>query len=287
MQNTQITVLTPEDPRYPEALREIFDPPEKLYCVGDLSLLNKTSVAVVGSRKCTEYGRSCTMELARKLSTNNICVVSGLAMGIDSFAHLGALEGPGSTIAVLGGGIENIFPKNNRHLREQIASQGLIISEHPGDYNPRTYDFPKRNRIISGLCETTVVVEAAEKSGSLITAEFAMDQNRNVYAVPGNITSTYSQGTNRLIKEGAYPLINFHDIIHDLGIVPKEEEEVQNMLGADEKKIYDLINRWGEVSKFYIYQESGFTEETTTGILMILEMKGLIKSSLGKIYIAK
>lgn len=283
----KVVKITIDDEIYPDTLREIYDAPKELYCLGNIDLLKKEKVALVGSRRCSEYGKNCAYELGKKLSYNDITVVSGLAMGIDAFSHKGGLMGTGSTIAVMASGVLLCYPKRNSQLWKDIMDRGLIISEHDGAYKPRNFDFPRRNRIISGLCQTTVVMEAGEKSGSLITAECALEQNRNVFALPGNITSQYSQGTNRLIKEGAMPLINFNDIIHDLGIVPRTDNIINNNLGNDEKIIFDKVNQWGEVSKIYLQDITGFSASKVNGLLSILEIKGLIKSSMGKIYIAK
>lgn len=276
-----------EDERYPQRLREIYQPPKVLYCMGNIELLKKPMVSVVGSRNCSEYGKSCAFELGKTLSQNGITTVSGMALGIDTFAHRGGISSMGSTIAIMANGIEGCYPPSNRDLREEILRNGLLISENREEYIPRRYDFPKRNRIISGISETTVVIEAGERSGSLITAEFALEQNRNVFALPGNITSQYSQGTNRLIKEGATPLVNFNDIVYELGIIPQRDSDLKVQLGEDEKTIYDLVNRWGEVSKSYLTDATGFAPKKVSGLLVVLEIKGLIKSSLGKIYIAK
>lgn len=283
----KVVKLTIDDSRYPYLLKQIYEPPKELYCIGDLRLLEKEKVAMVGSRKCSEYGKDCAYQLGKKLSYNDITVVSGLALGIDTFSHKGGLSGSGSTIAIVASGIELCYPGRNLSLWQEISRRGLIISEHSGEYRPKPYDFPRRNRIISGLCESVVVLEAGEKSGSLITAECALEQNRNVYALPGNITSHYSQGTNRLIKEGAFPLINFNDIIHELGLVPREEVGLSIKLGKDEKAIFDRVNQWGEVSKIYLEETTGFSPSKVNGLLSVLEIKGLVKSSMGKIYIAK
>ena len=279
--------VTIDDDIYPQKLREIQDPPKELFCKGDLKLLNNYIVAIVGSRKCSDYGKTCAYQLGEKLAMNDITVASGLAIGIDSFGHKGGLLGKGSTIGVMATGILGCYPKQNQNLQNSIEAKGLLISEHPGLYTPQKFDFPRRNRIISGIADTVVIIEAGDQSGSLITAEYALEQNKNIFALPGNITSQYSHGTNRLIKEGACPLINFNDVIHDLGIVPREETAVKAMLGGDEQIIYQCVNQWGEVGKGYLIEATGFSPEKVNGLLSVLEIKGLIKYSLGKIYIAK
>ncbi|MCQ2550761.1 MAG: DNA-processing protein DprA [Clostridia bacterium] len=271
------------DSGYPAKLKEIYDPPRILYCYGNLELLNQVSVAIVGSRTCTSYGKECAYLLSEKLSNNNVTVISGLAKGIDSESHVGALNGQNSTIAVMANGIDGCYPRENLWLRNKIGNEGLLISEHKSDYPPRRYDFPRRNRIISGLSEAVVVVEAKERSGSLITAEYALEQNKSLYAIPGDIFSPLCMGPNRLIREGAIPLSNFNDILYDLGIIPA----ICNVdLGADESLVFQYINRWGEVTKNDIASCTKMSEKQVEGMVKILEIKGLIKCSLGKIYVA-
>ena len=207
-----IRIIKKEDKAYPELLRNIKDPPKELYCIGDIRLLAGKKLAVVGSRKCSEYGRTTAMRIGETAARNNVTVVSGMAKGIDRFAHLGALKAGGKTIAVLGCGVNICYPKENRELYERIASQGLLISELPPDTPPAPYTFPQRNRIISGLSEAVTVVEAGTGSGALITAESAASQGRDVFAVPGNINSQYSLGTNKLLTDGATPIAVIDDI---------------------------------------------------------------------------
>ncbi|MCQ2548361.1 MAG: DNA-processing protein DprA [Clostridia bacterium] len=208
------------DGEYPKLLKETSDPPEKIYACGNLDLLNDKMISIVGSRKCSEYGKNVAYKLGEQLANNGVTVVSGLALGIDSFAHRGALNGEGKTIAVLACGIDQYYPMQNHSLQDRIYKEGLIISEKPGNYKAKNYDFPRRNRIIAGLSLGTCIVEAAVKSGSLITASFALNENRQVYAVPGNITNMQSFGANQLIKEGALCVTGFNDILYDLGINP-------------------------------------------------------------------
>lgn len=270
---------------YPYLLKEISSPPERLYYDGDIGIIENTAIGVVGSRKASKYGESIAKKIGEKLCKSEITVVSGLAIGIDSAAHLGALDAGGKTIAVLGCGTDICYPAQNRRLMDRIRKEGLVISEYPDGTPPISYHFPQRNRIISGLCESTVVVEAGRKSGSLITAEFAASQGRNVYAVPGNITSFSSFGTNMLIRDGATPLIVIDDIIRDLGIEPKADEAAPVKLGADEDKIFKFICRSSEVTVDDISRETMMSPEKINGILTILEIKGLIESSLGKIFV--
>lgn len=276
-----------EDKMFPPFLKLISDPPKKLFCIGNIELMHTTCIATVGARKCTEYGKNVALSLGRRLGENGITVVSGLAKGIDTFCHKGTLEVDGSTIAVLGCGIDLCYPSQNQSLKEEICNKGLVISEYPEGFKPMPYTFPRRNRIISGLSVSTVVVEASNKSGSLITAEEAMNQGRNVYAVPGNITSHYSFGSNKLIRDGAMPLVVLDDILTDIGINPKIDDEISNNMGEDERKIYEVIRQCGEMSVEEIHHKTNIKLSVINGIITVLEMKGIIFSSLGKVFIAK
>lgn len=196
---------------YSSNLRYIYDAPILLYALGNIELLNSSSVAIVGSRKCSVYGKLIAEKISGELARSNISIISGLAKGIDTSAHIGA---KGKTIAVLGSGLDVIYPKENIKLAKEIVSRGgLIISEYGLGTKPEKMHFPSRNRIISGIANKVIVVEAGERSGSLITAEFALEQGKDVYAVPGNITSKQSVGTNNLIKEGAMPYTTIRDLL--------------------------------------------------------------------------
>ena len=204
---------------YPKQLKEIYEPPLKLYILGNKDLLKQRGVAIVGSRKPTEYGKKVALQFAKELSENGINIISGLALGIDSYAHLGALQsrGPGKTIAILGSGLDEIYPKQNTELAKQIISSGgCIITEYPLKTKPQKLHFPQRNRIMSGLSKGVLVVEATEKSGSLITADFALEQGKEVFAIPGNIISNTSVGTNNLIKQGAKLVTNYEEILEEV-----------------------------------------------------------------------
>lgn len=205
---------------YPNQLKNIYDPPAKLYVLGNRSILNQKNFAIVGSRKATEYGKKVAMQISKELSENGLNIVSGLAIGIDSYAHLGCLQvkDAGKTIAVLGSGLDVIYPKENRKLAEQIInSGGCIISEYPIGSKIEKNNFPQRNRIISGLSEGILVVEASKKSGALITAEFGIEQGKEVFAVPGDINREQSEGCNLLIKDGANVVTSSQDIIYVIG----------------------------------------------------------------------
>lgn len=216
MKQNNIELITIEDKEYPDKLKLIYDPPIVLYIKGNKKILNEKSVAIVGCRLCTKYGENIAKKLAYNLSLNNINVISGLARGIDSCAHKGSLKGEGKTIAVVGCGLDRVYPEENKELFNKIINNnGAIISEYVIGTKPLAKNFPKRNRIISGLSNGVIVVEAREKSGTLITADFALEQGKEVYAVPGNITNCNSYGTNELIKQGAKSVTNIQDILED------------------------------------------------------------------------
>lgn len=204
---------------YPERLRNIYDPPKKLYVLGNFKILKEKAIAIVGSRKATEYGKKVAFQISQELTKENINVVSGLAIGIDTYAHLGAIsiQNQASTIAVLGSGIDEMYPKENTELaRKIIQTGGCIVSEYPLGTKPKKINFPQRNRIISGLSEGVVVVEASEKSGSLITAEFGIEQGKEIFAVPGNIDNPLSKGTNQLIMDGAKMVLSSKEILEEI-----------------------------------------------------------------------
>lgn len=202
------------DMAYPYMLSEIYSPPKKIYVLGNKEILREKSIAMVGCRNCTKYGANVAREIAYNLGKQNIITVSGLARGIDTMCHIGTIEGNGKTIAVVAHGLDMIYPKENRELAKRIIiSGGAIITEYEIGEKPKKQNFPARNRIISGISESTIVVEAQKESGSLITANFALEQGRNVFAVPGNINNKNSEGTNELIKQGANILTNYLDVV--------------------------------------------------------------------------
>ena len=200
---------------YPERLRYIDSPPKQLFCLGNLELLNyKNNIAMIGSRNCSLYGEKAAKDFSFNLASNDICIVSGLAKGIDSFSHIGALNAKGKTIAVLGSGLDNIYPIENKKLAERIIqNEGLLISEYPLGTLALKQHFPARNRIISGLSDAVLVVEARKNSGTNITVDFALEQGKDVFVIPGNIYSKTSDGTNFLITEGAIPVMSYKDIL--------------------------------------------------------------------------
>ena len=212
MNENNIKIININEREYPQALKEIYDPPISLYVKGNIEKLNNKNIGIVGCRECTEYGKKSAEYFAYNLSKQNINIVSGLAKGIDSYAHLGSLN-TGNTIAVLGNGLDIIYPKENLELANEIIKRGgTIISEYPCGTKPDKMKFPARNRIISGISSGIIVIEAKEKSGTLITVDFALEQGRDVFVVPGNINSSNSVGTNDLIKQGARLVTTYEDI---------------------------------------------------------------------------
>ncbi len=276
------------DNDYPKLLTYIGNPPKILYYTGDITLASMPSVAIVGARKATSYGKWAAYGFAKKLSEYGIVVVSGMAYGIDTHAHKGSVENYGKTIAVLGCGIDICYPASNKDLRAKIISDGgLILSEYEPNETPLPFRFPMRNRIISGLSLGTIIVEAGINSGSLITAECAAEQGRNIYALPGNINSMYSLGANKLIKDGATPLITFDDIIDELGIRRQTSLSRQEIeMGNDEKRIYEYILQSGETTTDFICRSTCKPPSEVNAIVTILEMKGLVHTSMGKIFVA-
>lgn len=272
---------------FPEKVYQFSPDVKELYYRGNLMLADGPCIAVVGSRKCTTYGLTVAKEIGKRAAQNQVVIVSGLAKGIDTAGHQSVLEHGGNTIAVLGGGTDRYYPAENRKLQQQIGTKGLLLSEHPPAYQPRAFDFPKRNRIISALSESVVVIEAPHRSGALITAEAAEEQGKQVYAVPGNITSHYSFGTNQLIREGVMPLILLDDLFVDMGICPQMEARVQNALGEEEQKVYRVLLEQGEVRAEDISFKAQIPLGTVHGILTVLEMKGLVFSAMGKFFVAK
>ena len=281
----EIEVITRENPAYPSLLRGIKNPPPQLYCCGDIALLGKRSVAVVGSRTSTVYGRKTAAAISRRLAASGVTVVSGMALGIDASAHEGALDVGGKTVAILGCGPDVCYPPENRTLMAEIRRYGLIVSEYSPGTPANRYNFPNRNRIISGICEATIVVQARNRSGALITAELAAEQGREVFAVPGNIDSPYNLGNNRLIKEGASPIICTDDILEYLGISGADEEDARRRLSEREYQIFELLGKEGELSIDEVCMRTGMTPAYVNPILAVMEMKGFINSEMGRVFL--
>jgi DNA processing protein len=283
-------VITLEDDDYPRRLRDVYDPPALLYVRGKLRSEDELAIAVVGSRKTSPYGRWFTEKIGQDLARHGITVVSGMARGIDSVAHKGALQGGGRTIAVLGCGVDVIYPSENRNLFYQIIEQGAIVSEFPMRSIPEGVHFPRRNRIISGLSIGVVIVQASAKSGSLITAGYALEQGREVFAVPGNVGAEGSRGTNQLIKEGAKLVDSTEDILEEILPQWKREKEATLSpetpvldLSEEEKALYCFL---GETPMHIdaIIRETQLDPGKVSSLLLNLELKGLIHQSPGKCF---
>ncbi|NLY50273.1 MAG: DNA-protecting protein DprA [Firmicutes bacterium] len=280
----KVQYVTLLDADYPERLKTIFDPPPVLYYRGTLSSEDTLAVAVVGSRRATAYGREVATKIAQELAEAGVTVVSGLARGIDSAAHRGALAGHGRTLAVLGCGLDVTYPPENGRLYAQIAEQGAVLSEFPLGTPPEARNFPLRNRVISGLSRGVLVVEAARTSGSLITADCALEQGRDVYAVPGPITSPYSWGTNNLIKQGARVVQGVQDVLVELGLEYREDQTRRLPdLTDQEEKVYSFFSE-RSIHIDELVRLSGLTTQEVTTVLMMLELKGLVRQLPGKMF---
>jgi DNA processing protein len=299
-------VVTLEDKEYPPLLREIHDPPIALYVRGDLKgAVDQPCLAVVGSRRCSTYGLNTAQSLSRDLAANGLTIISGMARGIDAAAHRGALEAGGLTIAIIGTGLETTYPKEHKKLEDEIVASGAVISEFPLGTPPLPQNFPYRNRILSGLCFGVLIVEAAEHSGSLITARLAYEQGREVFAVPGNITSQTSFGPNFLIKDGAKLVQHWRDVVEELpreakerilGVQPKKQDDgqlnVQPMFEAvglteDERKVFDLLTADAPSHVDQLLLASGMNSSELMTALLGLEMKDRIKQLPGKSFIKR
>jgi DNA processing protein len=283
-----IKILTWDDELYPPRLKEIEQPPPVLYVRGEILPEDHFAVSIVGTRKATSYGRQITEELSAFLAANGITVISGLARGVDAVAHSAAIKAGGRTIAVLGSGVDRVYPPENRGMAEQMMTRGALISDYPVGTPPDASNFPPRNRIISGLSLAVVVIEAGETSGALITAEFAAAQGREIFAVPGSILAPQSKGTNRLIQNGALPLLTPEDLLQALNltrvgaqksarkILPSDEVEAQllNMLGNEPMHVDEIRN------------QTGLPVEKVSAALVMMELKGMVRQVGGMNYIA-
>ena len=283
----RIQRMTSGQPVYPALLKEIRDYPKELYYIGDPKLLEEKCVSIVGSRKTNQYGRSTAYSFGKALGQRGITVVGGMAVGIDTCAHEGALQEKGNTAAVLACGLDLCYPPRNRELKGGIESAGIVLSEYPPGTAAQRYYFPQRNRIISGLSPLTVVVQAGNRSGALITAELAADQGRDVGAVPGNIDSEYNLGSNKLLREGAFALTGVQDLLEASGVSVLSEPEAERMLSDEEKQLYFLLCSHGEMSldQLAFYLKKPVNEVGSLAIVM--EMKGIVFSAMGKVFIAK
>ncbi|MDO8668913.1 MAG: DNA-processing protein DprA [Candidatus Buchananbacteria bacterium] len=286
-ENVQAVILT--DDNYPSNLKEIFNPPPVLYYRGSIDFLKNTCLAVVGTRKFSSYGQQATAEIVSQLAKSGLTIISGLAFGIDAMAHKACLEAGGKTIAILGSGPDKqcVFPSSNRYIADKIINAGGgLIAEYPIGTYPTKYTFPMRNRIISGLSKAVLIIEAPKSSGSLITARYGLDQNRDIFALPGSIYSANSQGTNNLIKEGAKLITSADDILQELNIQTvfeklKSQPQIDN---NEEKIVLDLLSKEPmHIDK--IKKMSKLNINVLLSTLTIMEIKSLIKDLGGKNYI--
>ena len=281
-------LITWLDETYPRRLKEIAQPPPVLYTKGELVPQDEWSVAIVGTRRFTPYGQRVAEEAASFLARNGITVVSGMARGIDAIAHQAALNSGGRTIAVLGSGVDQIYPPQNRGLAAEIIQNGALISDYPLGTPPESGNFPPRNRIISGLSLAVVVVEAGIKSGALITADFAVEQGRDVFAVPGNIFSPYSKGVNRLLRDGAHPLLSPEDLLEALNLaLISEHQEARTVLPADatEAALFAVLGH----EPLHVDEIGSLSElpiEQVTATLALMELKGMVRQVGGMQYVA-
>jgi len=272
-----------DDPCYPDLLRKIADPPPVIYILGQKTLLQKKSVAIVGSRAATQYGKRSAYSLAGKLGSFDIAVVSGLALGVDTESHRGILSVGGATIAVLGCGLDVIYPRQNSKLHSEIIARGVVVSEYPLGTKPEGFRFPARNRIIAGLSKGVVVVEAARKSGSLITAQLALDYDREVFAVPGQIDSFKSEGTHWLLQQGAKLVQCAEDIVEELhwsvslsrGEGSPDIETIAN-LDPDAASLLQHVESYPQ-TRDYLIENAGVTPARLSELLLFLELEGLVE----------
>ncbi len=286
-------IITYTDPSYPKPLKDLHSPPMLLYAKGRDLPVNQTFIAVVGSRNATHYGKKAADKIGFGLARRGIGVVSGMAKGIDSSAHKGCLRGKGFTIAVIGTGIDKVYPATNKTLSEEITENGTVISEFPMGSPPEAKNFPIRNRVISGLSKGVAVVEATRNSGSLITASMALEQGRDVFAVPGSIDSFKSTGTHFLIKQGAALIENSDDILEELGLGyrPVQQKcdfgdmsDSMSELNDSEKKIYRILGDY-PIHIDEIVRQGGLDAGEVSSVLMQLELKGHARQLMGKMFV--
>lgn len=283
-----LKIITQDDADYPENLKNIYDPPIVLYIKGELKQEDKYAMAIVGSRRASFYGLNSAEKFAYELSEKGFTIVSGMARGIDTYAHRGALKQGGRTIAVMGSGFNHIYPSENKGLAEKIAKNGAVISEFPINAEPFKQNFPQRNRVISGLSLGVLVVEAARNSGALITADFGLEQGRDVFALPGKVDSQTSFGTNGLIKQGAKLVSCAEDILEEFNCLKEqakkdkvEKTDKSDAVDGEEGQIYDLISSQS-VHLDELLEKTNLDIPRISDILLKLQLKKLIKQLPGK-----
>lgn len=276
----QYRTIIPTDPEYPQRLKLIHDPPDHLDILGEIKPEDDLALAVVGTRKFTSYGREVTEKIVGELVAAGLTIVSGLARGIDTIAHEVALNAGGRTIAVLGSGIKVIYPPENKELFDKITKNGAIVSEFPAEAEPAYFTFPRRNRIISGLCLGTLVIEGAQDSGTLITAKEALDQGREVFAVPGSIFSRVSFAPHELIRHGAHLIISAADILEILDIEArsKMQEAGRKFSDSEEERALLEILESGPKHIDELVRESGLSAASVGAVLAMMEIKGWVKN---------
>lgn len=286
----QLEIITIEDIRYPEQLKKIKNPPKQLYIEGNVELLKNNSISIIGSRSCSENGKQLARKFAKELVQQNITIVSGMALGIDTIAHKTTLEEKGKTIAVLGNGLNRIFPVENKELYQQIIEQeGLVITEYPPEEKANSKHFLARNRIVSGLAIGILVIEAAYRSGTSVTAKLAKEQGKKVFALPHEVSDIHGVGTNRLISRGAKIVTNTEDIIKEFPFLPyktlpKEEVKPQEVRKKCNNEKYHEIYQWiteKPISLNDIYKKSDKTIAEINSTLVMLEIQGLIEKVAG------
>jgi DNA processing protein len=288
IQKQDIHILTWNDELYPPHLKEVDQPPPVLYMRGAMTLEDHWAVALVGTRQVTSYGRQVTEELATVLAQSGVTVVSGLARGVDAVAHSAALKAGGRTLAVLGSGVDKIYPPEHRQMAEKIMAQGALISDYAPGTPPDASNFPPRNRIISGLSMAVVVIEAGETSGALITAQFAAEQGREVFAVPGNIIAPQSKGTNKLIANGARPMLSPQHVLEALDLTRNvERREIRRVAPSDptEAALLNLLSQQ-PLHVDDIRNQSGLPIEQVSATLTMMELKGMVRQVGGMNYVA-
>lgn len=288
IQKQNIQVLIWDDPDYPRSLAEIDQPPPVVYLRGSITEADRAAVSIVGTRKATVYGRQIAEEMSEYLARQGLTIVSGLARGIDGFSHEATLKAGGRTLAVLGSGVDQIYPPEHRRLAERIIEQGAIISDYPPGTPPDATNFPPRNRIISGLSLAVIVIEAGEKSGALITAAFAAEQGRQVFAIPGSLYAPQSRGPNRLIQQGAHLLLHGQEVLDLLHLGnAREHQAARTVLPTDpiEARLYSVLSR-EPLHVDDIFEQAGLPIDQVSATLAMMELKGLVRQVGGMQYVA-